>query len=249
MPVGPVSDDSNSSAKAISEDSTTASNRIHEDKSPSILIKCVPLTSSLFAKKIHEQQEKIEESFTKARKFTINFPDGRSQIYLWRVEQLYERLRKIFDENKYDSNRFVVVDNNQIFIDFIKNNRLPHRLTPQYDIIQRDLLIPTHFYYKNNSFKYLITPNCEIADIIDHFIGENNVRSTSSDMYLCFFDKSGKIIEGGKMNEILKVNNNSLPFIVTVEEMASSTSTLCELTIQLSKGKYVSVSKLMLCSI
>ena len=238
MPVRPVFDDSDSSAKPISDGKTIASNHIHEDKSPSILIKSVPLTSSLFANKIHEQQEQIEESFTKARRFTINFPDGRSQGYIWRCERLYEQLRRIFDENEYDSNNFIVVDNNQIFIDFTNNNRLPHRLTPQYYIIQRDLLISIHFYYRNNSYQYLITPNCETTDIIDHFMGENNVQLTSSDVYFCFFDKFGKTIEGGKMNEILKVNNNSLPFQVTVEEMASSTSTLCEITIQLSKGKY-----------
>ncbi|CAF3398108.1 unnamed protein product, partial [Rotaria socialis] len=235
VPVRLASNDSDSSCKPISDDKITPSNHIHEDKFPSISIKSVPLTSSPFAKKIPEQQEQIEESFTKARRFTINFPDGRSQAFFWRGEKICEQFKKIFDDNTYDLNNFVVVDNKQIFIDFINNNRLPHRLVPQYDIIQRDLLISIHFYYKNNTFKYLIKPNCEIADIIDHFIGENNIRSTSPDAYLCFFDKLGKIIQAGKMNEILKVNDNSLPFHVTVEEMTSSTSELCDLTIQLSK--------------
>ncbi|CAF2184712.1 unnamed protein product [Rotaria magnacalcarata] len=237
VPVRLASNDSDSSSKPISDDKITPSNHIHEDKFPSISIKSVPLTSSPFAKKIPEQQEQIEESFTKARRFTINFPDGRSQAFFWRGEKICEQFKKIFDDNTYDLNNLVVVDNKQIFIDFINNNRLPHRLVPQYDIIQRDLLISIHFYYKNNTFKYLIKPNCEIADIIDHFIGENNIRSTSPDAYLCFFDKLGKIIQAGKMNEILKVNDSSLPFHVTVEEMTSSTSELCDLTIQLSKAE------------
>ncbi|CAF3326320.1 unnamed protein product [Rotaria sp. Silwood2] len=217
-----------------------------EKKSPSISIRSVPLTSSVIAQNIHEQQEQVEESLSKPRKFAIHFPDGESTTHLWRAERLYEQLNRIFDEKGYDLNSFVVVDNNQIFIDFINNNRLPRRLTLQYHIIKKDLLIPIHFYYKNNSFKYLVTSNCEIANIVDHFVGENNLRPTSSDVYLCFFDEFGKIIESGKIEDILKVNNNLAPFHVTVEEMTSSTNTLCEITIQWLKGKYMSASNLRL---
>ncbi|CAF1679170.1 unnamed protein product [Rotaria magnacalcarata] len=58
----------------------------------------------------------------KAQKFTIVHPNTESKTYLWKSEKYSEELKKLFVGKKYNHALFVVVDKNEILVDFTKGN-------------------------------------------------------------------------------------------------------------------------------
>ncbi|CAF4398884.1 unnamed protein product, partial [Rotaria sordida] len=99
-------------------------------------IKFVSLTLSTLFEQIHKQSEEQQTQtipLSKAQKFIITHPDGKAHIYLWKSENLFEKLRHLFDKEKYDINRFVIVDKNEILIDFTNRNaQLPYEISLEY---------------------------------------------------------------------------------------------------------------------
>ncbi|CAF2032511.1 unnamed protein product [Rotaria magnacalcarata] len=88
-------------------------------------LKSVPCTSSVFIQQMHKYREKpsIESAIgNKAHKFTIVHPNTESKTYLWKSEKYSEELKKLFLGKKYNHALFVVVDKNEILVDFTKGN-------------------------------------------------------------------------------------------------------------------------------
>ena len=206
-------------------------------------MKFVQLTSSNLFEQIHQQtKEPLAEAMplNKAQKFIVNYPGEKSHTYLWKSENLLDRLRNIFDKENYDLNRYAIIDTNEIFVDFTNRNaRLPHQIPLEYSIVERTLLFSIQFNFRRNLFEYLVTSKSNIFMVIDRFISDNNIVLISSDIYLCFFDEHGKSIEGETIADLDTQTDNIHDRIIsiTVTEENSKTTQLCEITLKTKKSK------------
>jgi hypothetical protein len=197
-------------------------------------IKLVPCPSSVFMQQIEkypEQSQVESKSGTKLPKFTIVHPDGKSITYIWKRENVLQQLKKLFLEKKYDHETYVLVDNNEIFVDFTKNDyHPPHQPLVEYRIIEKQSLFPIQFRFRTQIYEYLITSKAKILAIIHHFIVDHHLKSLSPDIILCFFDEYGKYID----DEIITDLSKSISIFVTEE--TSDTNILCEIDLRYGEG-------------
>ncbi|CAF4842456.1 unnamed protein product, partial [Rotaria sp. Silwood1] len=202
-------------------------------------IKSVPCTSSVFIQQIH--QYRIESSIesiiiNKVQKFTIVHPNGESKTYLWKSENFFDQLKKLFLEKKYDHNLFVIVTKNGVFIDFTNNNYFrSYQSLLEYHIIEKQCLIQIQFHYRTQIYEYLITSKCNISTIIHHFINDKQLKSLSSDIILCFFNEYGKCINDGIISDLCQTDQKIVSIFVTEE--SSNTSILYEMILQYNKDQ------------
>ncbi|CAF4719416.1 unnamed protein product, partial [Rotaria sp. Silwood1] len=201
-------------------------------------IKFVPLTLSTLFEQIHirfqEPQAQVV-SLTKAQKFIVIHADGKDHTYLWKRENLFERLRNLFEKEKYDINKYVVVDKNEFFVDFTNTNvQLLQEISLEYFIIEKTSLLSIQFNYQNNLFQYFSTSKCNISIVIDRFINDNNIKLSSNNIYLCFFDEHGKTIDNGTIADLISQINHldNKTISITVTEEDNQTNMLCEVTLR-----------------
>jgi hypothetical protein len=204
-------------------------------------LKQVPLTSSTLFEQIHKQPSSSPTiALTKAQRFIITHPDGKANICLWKSENLFEKLRKLFDEKKYDINTFVVIDKNEILIDFTNTDaQLPHEISLEYFIIEKTLLFQIQFRFRRKLFEYFSTSKSNTSTIINRFITDNNIRLSSTDMYLCFFDEYRKSIDNETIADLANRTNsfeNKL-IIITVTEEDNNINSLYEITLRAKQGE------------
>jgi hypothetical protein len=201
-------------------------------------IKLVSCTSSIFIQQIQKYREEpqVESTpVTKAQKYIIVHPDEKPISYLWKSEKFFEQLQKLFVEKKYDYDSLVVVDKNEMFVDFTKNVYSPSSKTIlKYRIIEKQLLFQIQFQYGTRVYEYLTTSKSSISVIIYRFIDDNHLQSLSPDICLCFFDEYGKCIDDGTIDDLRKTDSRII--LIKVTEEPPNTNTLCELTLQSEKG-------------
>jgi hypothetical protein len=205
-----------------------------------VVIQVVPLIRSTFSQEIHDQQTTEIESIplTKLQKFVITHPDEKISSHGWRGEKLYEQLRKLFNEKKYDSKALVVVDKDQILIDFLNtNSQLPHPMMLEYKIIDKTLLVQIQLQFRTNTFEYFATSDAKISIVIHRFISDNNLQPKSPEIYLIFSDEFGKCIHG---ETIADISGNKLIKIL-VTEATTDNKTLCEVTVHSNEGKHFKI--------
>jgi hypothetical protein len=193
-------------------------------------IKSVPCTSSILIQQVHKYREESQvESITttKAQIFTIVHPDGKSIKYFWKSINFCEQLKKLFLDKKYDHDVFVVVDKNEIFVDFTKKDYCPSlQSVLEYRIIEKQLLIQTQFRFRSQISEYLTTSKANFPAIIYRFIDDNHLKSLSLDNILCFFDEYGKCINDGNITDACKI------ITILVTEETSNTNNLCEIALR-----------------
>ncbi|CAM4848309.1 unnamed protein product, partial [Rotaria magnacalcarata] len=202
-------------------------------------LKSVPCTSSVFFQQIHKYREEpsIESAIgNKAQKFTIVHPSRESKTYLWRFEKFSEELKKLFAGKKYDHNLFVVVDKNEIFVDFTRDNySLPNQSILEYHIIEKQFLIQIQFQFRAQLSEYFTTSKCTIPTIVHHFIDDKQLKNLSTDIILCFYDEYGKCIADGTISDLSKADSKTMSIFVTAE--TSSTGILYECALQYNKDQ------------
>jgi hypothetical protein len=204
-------------------------------------LKFVPLTSSNLFEQIYKQREEPSPTpVTKAQIFAITYPNGESKTRLWKSENLFERLRNIFHEEKYDLNRFVVIDKNEILVDFTNTNaRLPQQISLEYFIVEKTSLFSIQFHFQTKRFEYFATPKSNIFTIINRFISDNDIQCSSKDIYLCFFDEHGKTIDNVSIADLThrmdQLHNKIISITVTEED--NTTAQLCQITLRSKQGK------------
>jgi hypothetical protein len=208
-------------------------------------LKFVPLTSSnLFEqiyKQLHEESATPAIPATKAIPFTITYANGKLNPRLWKRENLFERLRNIFTEEKYHLNRFVVIDKNEILVDFTNPNaRLPQQISLEYFIIEKTSLLTIQFHFRTKLFEYFATSKSNIFIIINRFISDNDIQFSSKDIYLCFFDEHGKTIDNVSIADLIHRMNELQNKIIsiTVTEEDNTTTQLCQVTLRSRQGKH-----------
>ncbi|CAF1141915.1 unnamed protein product [Rotaria magnacalcarata] len=132
-------------------------------------------------------------------------------------------------------NTYTVIDKNEMCVDFTNiSARLPHGISLEYVIIEKTLLFSIQFNYQEKLFEYFATSKCNISTIIDRFIRDNDIKLSSNNGYLCFFDEHGKTIENGTIADLINQSDHpeNRTISITVNEEDNQTSMLCEITIR-----------------
>lgn len=211
-----------------------------------LYIKFVPVESSVLFEQIHQQYEQpLAEAMplNKAQKIIVTLPDGKPRTSLWRIENLFEKLRELFNKEKFAFDALVVIDKNEILLDFTdKNSRLPKQISSEYFIIEKTSLFIIQFHYQENIFEYSTTDKCNISTLINRFISDNNIGTSSNNHYLCFFDQNGTSIENRTIANLVQklgsIENRRIS--ITVTEENNQTSRLCEVTFRPKQSNYLS---------
>ncbi|CAF2134255.1 unnamed protein product [Rotaria magnacalcarata] len=201
-------------------------------------LKFVPLTLSTLFDQIHKQFEQAQAqtvALNKAQKFIVKYTNEKSSGSLWMTENLFEKLRNLFGKEKFDMNTYAVIDKNEMCIDFTNiSTRLSHEISLEYVIIEKTLLFSIQFNYQKKLFEYFATSKCNISTIIYRFIRDNDIKLSSNNGYLCFFDEHGKTIENGTIADLINQSDHpeNRTISITVNEEDNQTSMLCEITIR-----------------
>jgi hypothetical protein len=120
------------------------------------------------------------------------------------------------------------------------NYRLPRQIPLEYRIIEKTLLTCIHFRLGTNLYEYLATSNCDISVVINRLIDDHDLKLTSPDLRLCFFNELGMCLESGMIGDIYRTNGN-MTINITVREEGNTDGTLCEVTRRLKQGKHHTV--------
>lgn len=206
-----------------------------------LAIDIVSLQKSTFIQQIHEKRQEQKEIqsiiLTKFSKFFITYPENKIAAHLWKPEKFYEQLKKVFSEKNYDLESYAVIDNDQIFVNFMNNNTDQlRRIQFEFKIVQQTSLIKIQFYYKEKIFEYFVTSEANVMNVINRFIHDNDLHLISPDIYLIFFDEFGKCINEKTIDSV--VNDKSIKITVTTEDNPTD-SILYEVKFYPNEGKYL----------
>ncbi|CAF3595248.1 unnamed protein product [Adineta steineri] len=204
-------------------------------------VKSVPLTASILFEQIHNhKEESITIDLNKALKFSITHPDGKVASSFWKGENLFHKLREMFKKEKYDENIFVIIDKNDILLDFLnESTQAPKRIPQELFIIQKESLFQIEFRFQDNNFKYFISSNVKIPSIIQRFLTDYNIKPSSDENYLCFFNEHKRTIENETIADLIKQTNNPeskiIPIIITEDNL--NTSSLYQITLRTKQNQ------------
>ncbi|CAF5023623.1 unnamed protein product [Rotaria sp. Silwood1] len=200
-------------------------------------MRLVPCSSLNFLQQLHQfRMEGTAEgiNITKAQKFTITHPDGTTSGFMYKVDKFQERLRKIFGDYHYDHGQYVLIDKNEIFFDFNKDEFHSSQISSvTYRIVERKHLTCVEFQHHSSTIEYLTTSTNRIAAVIKHFMDVNQRKDNTTDTYLCFFDQHGGCIEDVSVEDLHEKKKKLVT--VVVKELTSINNSVCE--IHLTGGK------------
>ncbi|UJR29383.1 hypothetical protein I4U23_010595 [Adineta vaga] len=200
-------------------------------------LKLVPLTTSSLFEQIRTENDQTITVVKGGLKLSVTHPDGNVHSSMGKSENLFERLRKLFDEKKHDVNKYALCDKNDILLDF--NGKLPKQISQEYFIIEKEHLFTIQFRFQETQIEYLVTSKCNISTIIHHYLTDQDIKPSSDESYLCFFNEHGTTIEKGTINDLIKQMDNSetkvIPIIVTEENI--NQNFLCQITLQTKQNQ------------
>ncbi|UJR07444.1 hypothetical protein I4U23_011730 [Adineta vaga] len=206
--------------------------RIHVRSLFKLQIKQIPSSSLTFFQELNQYQmeERTEILLpTKAYKFTINYPDGGTG-FLTKVEKVKERLRKIFDDHRYNREQYVLIDKNEISVD----SDSTQITCLDYRIVERKDLITIQFQFRQSTKEYFTISTNRIATIIKHFININQPIDMTVDTYLYFYDDYGVSIEDVTVDDLY--GNKEKPIVIIVKEKTSFDDMECEINLRNDKN-------------
>ena len=212
-------------------------------------VKWTPLTSSSLFDQIHQTRQSPatpSEVITRAQKFVVTYPDGKSQSYLLKSERLFDKLRSIFHEKNYDLNALAVVDKDAILVDFTNDaTRRTHAVSLEYSIIDRANLLLVQFSFHEQSFECRATSDARIRHVIDRFIEQRNEQGTSPTRCLCFFNSYGRTIDAVTIGELVNTTPHKEKTIaITVVEEDAEKNSLCQITLRTKQGTEITTPSL-----
>ncbi|CAF1513265.1 unnamed protein product [Adineta ricciae] len=206
-----------------------------------LTVALVPLSTSKLFEKIHDQNEQpTATDLKKGLRFTVTDLNEKAAARLWRSENLCQKLREFFKQEKLDENLLGVIDQNKIFLDFSNDScQLPKQICQEYRIIRKDSLFTVQFQFRENQFDYFMTSDGDISVIINRFIADQNIEPSSEGIYLCFFDEQGKSIENETIADLSKRLKNpetkTIPIIVIEENL--NTKSLSQVTLRTEQNQ------------
>ncbi len=205
--------------------------------------KSVPLTASFLFEQIRDHKQKADSallSIPDISRFEIVYPDDTRKPIRFRTENIYQRLKTAFQEKNYSFNEFIVVDQNQIFVDFLNENNeksLP-RISSEYHIIPKTLLVPLILEFESKESEYLVTLKCQISSIINHFLIDHRLTFASSDTFLGFFDELGSYIHEDETIQNVYRSHNTNVIRIKIIKYEDNTNELSEVVLIFNEGNY-----------
>lgn len=169
----------------------------------------IPLIASNLFKNIVEEQKQIRTSLLslpQSIRFEITSIDGFRRELIWPRADLHRKLKTILLQNNTDSNEMVIVDQNQILVDFSHGDMNPSLsyLSSKYHIIPKTSLIAVILQFESNEMEFFVTATCRISSIIHYFfIKHQPAISASNEIFLSFFDEMGSCIDEDRTIEQL----------------------------------------------
>jgi hypothetical protein len=200
-------------------------------------IKSIPLTPSILFNEIRNQIEPTSPPIQELH-FTIRYIDGTSQKYPRQIDELYNQFKQIFEEKKYNSNQFVIIDQNHLFVDFTNEdtNTLVPYISEEYHVIDKTRLIPVVLEFDDRQMQYFATKECRISSILHRFIIDQELQMTSDEMFLGFFDQFGIYIE--EDHSIKNIYQDGIQ--IKVIQCENQTNKLSEVTLRSKEGIEIS---------
>ena len=196
-------------------------------------IKLVPCRSSSFFEQMQKYREEpvLERDLAnKAFKFLVIHPDSKRTCLLCRGDKFLDNLKKLYTEKKYDPNQYVLVGPHSVCLDLIKSNQLIPAPSPaEYSIVDKTQLIQVQFHFRSQIVDLYTKPNNRFDNILKHFIDTQALKTSKSDLWLCFHDQTDRCIEDGVIDEIHRTNDAIVPIYVTEE--TPDKINLCEITL------------------
>ncbi|CAF3638441.1 unnamed protein product [Rotaria sp. Silwood1] len=200
-----------------------------------LYVNAIPITSKQPISDANHQQPQKIEPMKKVQTFVIEHPNGKSESKMCKSDRLYEELRRVFNNKKYDLNTYVLVDNNKILFNFTNNNN--HSSSPvswKYFIVEKTVLISIQFHLGLQQFNYSTMPDCTLGPLMDHLINDHNLKLTSPNHRYCLYDETRRYIDGENIGDLHRMHR-ALPVIIHIQEQDDSTI-LYEVTLTSNQG-------------
>ncbi|CAF3675559.1 unnamed protein product [Rotaria sp. Silwood1] len=188
-----------------------------------LYVNAIPITSKQPISDANHQQPQKIEPMKKVQTFVIEHPNGKSESKMCKSDRLYEELRRVFNNKKYDLNTYVLVDNNKILFNFTNNNN--HSSSPvswKYFIVEKTVLISIQFHLGLQQFNYSTMPDCTLGPLMDHLINDHNLKLTSPNHRYCLYDETRRYIDGENIGDLHRMHR-ALPVIIHIQEQDDST--------------------------
>ncbi|CAF1180009.1 unnamed protein product [Adineta steineri] len=199
-------------------------------------ITSISLSPSVLFENCRKQAEQWASKIPNSR-LVVTLKDGKQAKYFCKPEKFYEKLKKIFEEKKYDYNTTAVIDSNQLYVDFMKlndNNSLPI-IVSEYYVVEKQFLIPILLEYENNQFKYFAKATATLTSILNRFILDQQWKFTSPQNYFNVFDSLGRYIsEDSLINKIYRYNEQS-PVHLQILQCNEDEKNICEVSLTTSQ--------------
>jgi hypothetical protein len=91
------------------------------------------------------------------------------------------------------------------------------------------------FQFRSSTMEYRTTPTNRIATVIKHFLEINQLKDSTSDTYLCFYDQYGAYVEDVSVKDLHE--NKEKLVIIKVKETTSVNNILCEINLRGEESK------------
>ncbi|CAF1416941.1 unnamed protein product, partial [Rotaria sordida] len=222
----------------IQEPQHFSSQSIHEEKINYTSLFKLKLTSILLSSSVLFENSRIQaEQLTSKMPNThivITYLDGKQERYLCKPEKFYEQLKKIFEKKKYNSNTIVIIDSNQVFIDFMTKtiNSSLSSIETEYRIVEKTLLIPIVLEFENNSLKYFVTTEATLTSILSRFILDQQLKFNPSENYFSVFDVFGRYIaDDCQITSLFYSNEQTSIHIQVFQCNTKDVNICCEVTL------------------
>ena len=175
-----------------------------------LTIKTLPLTSSRLFQEIREQIQSTNVQIPKALHYTMVYPDQTTKKGFCKIVNLSDILKRDFDERRYPSNQFVMMDQNHIVVDWKtkKEHSSNPSISAEYRIVEKTRVINVILQWGEEQIEYFVTDQCHISSIIKRFIADEELTLKLDEIILAFFDELGRYIEeDSSIDQIYRTND------------------------------------------
>ena len=196
-------------------------------------LKFVSLTASRLFVTTRRRIEQPLRDVKRALRVVVTPPDGGKAIqHLWKGENLLQKLRKLFEDRKYDSDNLVL----QFYDD---SAQLPKHIPTEYFIVDEALVVEVQLIFGDKKFVYFARSAAQATTIIERAISDRELRTASDELYLCFFNAFGQAIDNETVIELidLTANPDEKSAFVCISEERNSPQAICKVTLRFQQGK------------
>lgn len=202
-------------------------------------IRSLSLMPSILLSQIREQKKLVSNGISTVLHYTMAYPDGTTKKNLCKITNLYELLKRNFEEKKYHSDHFVIVDQDHLVVDWKNGHHHSSKqpMSSEYRIVERIRLMSVIVEWQTKQIEYFATSDCRISSIIKRFLLEEERAVKLDEMILAFFDQLGRYIQEDRSIDHLYRANDTSAFRIKVIQCENDMMELAELTYSSKYGR------------